>query len=487
MKKFLLTLACVAAFAPAFAQDAETTALEVITENENGTVTITENFATISDSEYAKRFRGATTATTPTEWTIEDGAVVDGKSFKSDFVVATTSTPGYLRTLAYKGAYFSFTLPSYNCSQITLQSYGSTVGGEFDVYAGDVKLETITIVKGQNNNGAIVISIPEANQAAGTEYKFVNVLGGKDENDNLGNFRLQIESASFVCTPKVEMTPWAAPELVSLADGDYIINGQTLRFSCEDGGTINGEITCKNLGTDGSATFTGSEYVFDGPNVALNANIYIDAYVSGAGHSDSETVRWTLKFNKQNKMVLVKNEFSEIVSGKNCATFYYDISVLNFLHQETFVTAGKKWNPITITATLTNVDDPSVTFSVDKVIEPEVAAAAQADEASEITPINPDNLSGSIEVTVKNSGKYTASMKASCVSFSNGQALALANGETSTDIEITIPTGIENVEAVEGNEAEVIYYNLNGVRVQPAQGMGLLIRVAAGKATKVIF
>lgn len=494
MKKLLLSLACMAAFTPGFAQEAATedvAKLEVITENENGTVTITDNFSTISDATYARRFRNATTATAPTEWTIEDGAVVEGKTFKSDLVVATTgetATPGYLRTLAYKGAYISFTLPDYNCSQITLQSYSSIVGGEYAVYAGEEQIETITIVKGVNNNGPIVVEIPEAYRAAGTEYKFENVLGGKDEGAT-GNFRLQIESVSFVCTPKVEETPWPVAEIADFnynaAGNNFIVAGQTIRFTCEEGATVSGTISYKKT-VDGTVTdvvenFDNNEFVFSGEGVSQNANIIVRATVKGEGHTDSEQTRWDFKFNQVKKLFLLNDNagFTEVIGGSLCATFSYDITVLNFYSLTI---------PVEIIATLTNVENEEEVYTATATIDPSQEAAPEAEEGdTEVAPIYPDQLSGTVEVAVKNAGTYKATLTANCVSFKNA-ALRLANGETETELQIinNIPTGITGVEA-EADEAEAVYYNLSGLRVQPSEGMGLLIRVAAGKATKVVF
>lgn len=483
MKKLLLTIACaLAASTAAFAQDAET-----ITTGENGTLTIADNFL-VNTSRVPKQV--TTSAEASAEWTVADNAVVQYVSYR-----ASLAKTDYLQILATKGAYLQFTLPEYNCTAFTVHSTGSVVKGEFGVYAGDAAEPFYTIVvTSANRNGAIEVSVPEEYQAAGTVYRIVNLKGGKDvtdpgkEDDRGGadnNYRLQMTGITYVCTPKVEETPWAAP---TLADYDfdaengnvYVRNGQTIRFNCEEGATVSGTITYKKK-VDGEVKnvteeFENSEFTFNGDEVSQNALITVKATASGSGHSDSEQATWIFKFNQVKKLFLLNQEkaFVDVVDGRGSATFTYDMTVLNF---------SALTYPITVTATLTNIETSEVK-SETITLNPE-DYAAPAPEDGDVAPLYPDHLTGTIIVKA-DAGNYKASLVADCVSFKN-TPLMMANGAAEKEIEITkkTTTGITDIEA-EDSDAEAVYYNLNGVRVQPAQGMGLVIRVAGGKATKVI-
>lgn len=480
MKKLLLTLACALAFIPAFAQEAET-----ITDGENGTVTIADNFLVAFDNIVDNKYN-ATKPTTST-WSVQADAAV---SYTAQWVTKATDSqndnaPAYVQILAYPGAYLEITLPQYNCSEFTIHSTGSILNGEFEVYMnGELCEEASFTITSSNRNGDIKVEIPEAYQAAGTVYKIVNKLGGK-ANGAANNYRLQMTGITYVCTPKVEETPWDAPTLANYdfdADNnnEYIIAGQTIRFNCEEGATVSGTISYKKT-VDGTVTnvtdtFENSEFTFSGEGVAQTALITVKATATGNGHSDSEQATWVFKFNQVKKLFLLNQNgaFADVVDGRGSATFTYDMTVLNF---------SALTYPITVTATLTDVEtneEKSETIT----LNPE-DYAAPAPEDGDVAPLYPDHLTGTITVKA-DLGTYKASLMANCVSFKN-TALNMADGVAEKEIEITkkTTTAITEIEA-EDSEAEAVYYNLNGVRVQPAQGMGLLIRVAGGKATKVI-
>ncbi len=490
MKKFLLSLACVAAVFPAFAQDAteETaTPAEVITENADGTITISDDFVAagkndkISNGKHNDNKHLTGECTLSAQWSVQDGAAVQYVGYDA----AYNSTNNVYQILAYNGAYLQFTLPGYNCSKFAIKSSGSTKNAVFDVYAGDTKIGSITVASA---NDDIVFEIDGAYQTAGTVYKIVNANTNKFEDATATNYRIHAIGMEFTCTPKVE-PKWNMPTC-NVESGDFLVEGQVIRFEWEEDGTLSGKMTYKDKdGESQSVNIENGQLTIPG-NLSINANLTITASVSGKGKDKSEVARWDLKFNDKTKLLLVANKqnFTNIEVENNTARFHYDLHVLNY-----DILAGAVTLQVALTAE--NGEETLHTQVIRysdlaaPVAETEGEDTGDTEEApAEVTPIAPYHLTGVFEVPDIEAGNYTAKMSVKVGSSANGTFTEMPEPESGNAFVIESTqqdlTGIDGIEA--DDDADAVYYNLNGIRIQPADGMGLVIRVSNGKATKII-
>lgn len=477
MKKFLLSLACAVAVFPAFAQDAEVTPAEVITENADGTVTITDNFVaayTNGATDFTARFALAESA----DWHIQEDAAVIYRGHGTDY----NATNNFVRILGNQGAYLKFYLPNYNCSKIVMNSSRSVKETKIFVYADDEKIGEFEVTV---SNGNIEYTIPAEYRAAGTVYKLENQLGPVEGTA----YRLHMTGMEFICTPaEVEVKQWAAPTC-DIESGDYLVEGQVIRFGWEEGGTLNGKMTYKDKdGVSQAVEIADGKLTVPG-NIGFNASITINASVNGKGKDKSEVVQWKCNFNDKSKLLLVpgKQSFTKIEVDRNTGKFHYDLNVLNM-----DVLSGA----VTVQVVLTDAEGVETEYT--KVIRYSEQAAAVAEtegegetedveDAAEVSPIAPYNLTGVFEIPSLKKGNYTAKMGAKVGSSANGTYTVLPDPEDGSAFEIANDpeiTGIDSIVA--DDEADAVYYNLNGVRIEPAEGMGMVIRVCNGKATKVI-
>ncbi len=453
MKKLFLTILCAAAaLVPAAAQ-------ETITDNGNGTVTITDsfNFKTI----------GTTVKNNP-QWSVSEDAVVTYSCL--NFGGYTSTEPYYLQslktsTLEVKEAYLEFTLADYNCQSVTFTPIAFNTNVIINFYAGETLIGSKTIARGETSTPVTFELDAQSTGLAGTKYKL--------EIENPENLRIQLAAISFVCTPKAE-GQWEAPTC-NIPDGAWINPGAVIKFSCEEGATVTGTVTYSIQGDDGKAQTAiaypveNNEYTIPA-NLGNGYNIKINVHATGAGKNDSDAFAHTYKFNG-NKINVSEVALTGVDDNDDPnIAFNYTLTVLNL-----------SVSSVTLQVTATNLDTEE-TLEFTKVIRAEEVNALADDNADYVLP---ETLEGSIVAEKLPLGKYSAKMQYRTGSTGAWQEAATATEQGTVSFELNgIPTGVQSVEAA--TEEAPVYYNLSGLRVEPAKGMGILIRVAGGKATKIV-
>lgn len=487
MKKLLLSLACAASATVAFAQDEVTTSAETITtDDETGIVTIVDDFVAGS-SRITKSAVGAVKPTAP--WSMADDAAVQYVGFRSQWA----ASGNYFQLLVAEGAYIQFTLPDYDCQKVTIPGYTtSSNSGKFYCYAGDGETPFHTIdITDANRKGDLVIEIPEEIRAAGTAYKIVSAyVAANAETGAEASYscRLQFSSMEFTCTKveqEVEKKQWAAP-VCNIPDGSYVLAGQKIKFTCEEGGTINGTYNYLELAE--AEKLVDGEFTVPSDITANRTQIKVIASVNGRGKDKSEVVTMVFTYTNGINLYIVSQEYTGMVESKTApdATFGYKLRVLNF---------GNTTTAVTVKAIVTD-DEGTEVASNEKVIKPEAAAAAQADAegeeaADEVTPVFPVELVGDITVSNLPVGRYTVKLQSKIgtnaeTAFTD---MTLGEGLTDEDLDFEIPSSptTEIEEIVTGEEdAAPLYYDLTGHRATLRKDGRVLIEVRGNKVRKMI-
>ncbi|MCH5325740.1 MAG: hypothetical protein J1E29_00890 [Duncaniella sp.] len=169
--------------------------------------------------------------TTPTEYTATDTNITYE-------IMGCYTTNGYLMVNGknYEGAYISFALP-YNCTALSLTTTGSCSENDLNtvnIYAGDTKIADNYKVNIQSNT--YVVEIPAELQAAGTVYKV---------ESNTTKYNAQFASFTYygkTNSPEEPETQVATP-VVSVEEGADVYVGTTVTISCAtEGALFNGYI-----------------------------------------------------------------------------------------------------------------------------------------------------------------------------------------------------------------------------------------------------
>ncbi len=465
MKKLLLTLSCAAAICPAFAQDAET----IVTDEATGIVTITDDFIAGS----ANIISSKATATAPSKaWTLAENGAVSYTAFRSNFT--NNNGTEYFQIMKAEGAYLSFTLAGYDCQKFTIQSSGSGKGGRFYCYAGEATEAFATIdITNKNATGDIEVEIPAELRAAGTEYRVVNAFS---EADNAFPYRMQLTGITYTCTPK-KVEQWAAP-VCDIKGGSYLLAGQVIRFTCEEGGSITAAANYKDA--DNVAQKVDLvDGVFTVPEGLKNGTaIKIAASVKGNGKDKSEVLTLSFVVTNGTNLIIADKRFTSVTVSNNDVIVGYDLNIVNF---------GVTNTSVFVVATVYDAEGKEVK-SAEKEIKPEDVPAAFAEETAEITPVVPVKVTGDIMVDYLEKGNYTVKTQVKIGTSGKLQDLLPAEGLSESNLAFEIPNSIPTAitTITNDNSTASIYYNLDGVRVNPEKGMGVLIEVKGTQVQKIV-
>lgn len=465
MKKLLLTLSCAAALCPAFAQDAET----IVTDEATGIVTITDDFIAGS----ANIISSKAAATEPSKaWTLAENGAVSYISYRSNYI--DKDGQQYYQIMRADGAYFSFTLAGYDCQKFTIHSYKSGAGGRFYCYAGDATEAFATIdITNKNTSGDIEVEIPAELRAAGTEYRVVTAYNSEDGSYNK---LLTLTGITYTCTPK-KAEQWAAP-VCDIEGGSYLLAGQVIRFTCEEGGSITAAATYKDA--DNVAQKVDLvDGVFTVPEGLKNGTaIKISASVKGKGKDKSEVLTLSFVVTNGTNLIIADKRFTSVTVSNNDVIVGYELQIVNF---------GVTKTSVTLVATVYDAEGKEVK-SAEKEIKPEDVPAAFAEETAEITPVVPVNVTGDIMVDYLEKGNYTVNTQVKIGTNGKLQDLLPADGLSESNLAFEIPNSIPTAitTITNDNSTASIYYNLDGVRVNPEKGMGVLIEVKGTQVQKIV-
>lgn len=446
MKKLLLTLAAAVLGMSAYAQD------------------VTESFAKDDAAWYTTAKADAANQTTLT-------STSTGITYNSE---QAYNASGYLmvmgKSVTPKG-YIKFKL-DFACSNITIYSRNGASGSQaVTVSAGSTAI--ITNEKISNTDGGnLSIDIPEASQAAGTEYTIqasanYNVQITKIVYTRAGGAAKEDAAMSYSekeVSVYEGITEFNAPTLSKATDATIKYSSSSTKVATVDEA---GVVTIVGVGTTTISASADATDKYSAGSASYTLNVYEGMYVEKATAVASG-----------NKYVICAGADA----AKNLTSNY------GYLYtQPTIVVDGKTVASKTCAFTFTtdgegyNIQDEAGYYyymtgtfnSFNRAIEkPEEGAVWNV-------TINEDGSATIVNALMNKTLAYYAEK----VSFGAYETVAEGYSLPSLYGDINNPTGITTVEADEN--APVEYYNLQGVRVANPES-GLYIRRQGSKAVKVL-
>lgn len=446
MKKLLLTLAAAVLGMSAYAQD------------------VTESFAKDDAAWYTTVKNDAANKTTLT-------STSTGITYNSE---QAYNASGYLmvmgKSVTPKG-YIKFKL-DFACSNITLYSRSGASGNQaVTVSAGSTAIITNTKIS-NTDGGNLSIDIPEASQAAGTEYTIqasanYNVQITKIVYTRAGGVAKEDAAMSYSekeVSVYEGITEFKAPVLSKATDATINYSSSSTKVATID---EEGVVTIVGAGTTTISASADATDKYSAGSASYTLNVYEGMYVEKATAVASG-----------NKYVICAGADA----AKNLTSNYGYLYTLPTIEVE-----GKTVASTTCAFTFTtdgegyNIQDEAGYYyymtgtfnSFNRAIE------KPAEGAVWNVTINEDGTATIVNALMNKTLAYYAEK----VSFGAYETVAEGYSLPTLYGDINNPTGITTVEADEN--APVEYYNLQGVRVANPES-GLYIRRQGSKAVKVL-
>lgn len=411
----------------------------------------------------------------------------------------TYSNQTYLQVSgkSYTGAYVGFTLPQ-NCSQFVITT-GSNASASVKVQlsAGGTNIGDAVLLNEKGGN--FTFSIPAANQSAGTEYRLTvsNKYNAQISKvvftvDNSGKelAGLSFPQASY---DVIQGTEFTAPELTKATDAPATYSSTDEAVATVNAAT--GEVTILGLGTTVIKAVTEETDTYAAGSAEYTLNVIEDpklTYTLSTAHPID-------MLGETETSCVFEYDNGELPAGVTYVWGWKSNSGKYYLNASAYV-GGKAYAvdayAISPVLYLTGVESASVSFEHAAKFQNGVMAEECTFVVREVTetraagewttlpiPVYPEAgdwifaNSGEIDLTAFAGKNIQIGFRYNSTSTAADTWEIRNVHMTGSDV-----TGIADVEAAEG---EVMYFNLQGVRVANPES-GLYIRVQGGKATKVM-